>query len=396
MLTKVFMGHQRAPNEHLCNNSLDYSAQNPKGIVQNWRRLAPMASGFCTAGSGIIPLGHGSPWNEPRSGKGGAMAVRIGFVGVGGIAREHLKNLAELPNAKITAVCDTVASTAQEVGSAHQCPAYSSHEEMFSRESLDAVYVCIPPFARGPAEIAAARHGLALFVEKPVALDLATAREIQTAVERQNVLVNVGYVYRYLETVQRARAALAGRTIGMVLGHYLTSAPKSPWWRVKAKSGGQLVEQSTHIVDAARYFAGDVATVSAAAGHRLVRHLEGMDIDDVSSVLLTFESGAIGQIASTCGSVPSYGTAGLTIFAEGLVVEILGTTGVRIRWPGRLEELQRSNFSIFRAEDEAFVRAVETGDRSLVRSTFADAVKTLAVTLAADESVASGSMVHIS
>jgi myo-inositol 2-dehydrogenase/D-chiro-inositol 1-dehydrogenase len=323
------------------------------------------------------------------------MPVRIGFVGAGGIAREHLKNLAEMPNAQIAAVCDTVAAAAQDVASLYHCQAYSSHEDMLSQEQLDAVYICVPPFTRGPAEIAAARRGVAMFVEKPVALDLETAREIQAAIERAGVLVNVGYVYRYLETVERAREALDGRPIGMVLGHYLTSTPKSPWWRVKAKSGGQLVEQTTHIVDTARYFAGDVATVAAAAGRRLVRDLEGMDIDDVTSVLLTFESGAIGQIASTCGSIPGYGTAGLTIIAEKVVVEILGTTGLRIRRPGRVEEIQKSNFSIFRAEDDAFVRAVETGDRSLVRSTFADAVKTLAVTLAVDESVAKGSIVHL-
>lgn len=324
------------------------------------------------------------------------MPVRIGFVGVGGIAREHLKNLAEISNAQIAAVCDTVAATAQEVGAQYGCPAYSSHDEMLSRERLDAVYICTPPFARGPAEIAVAKRGIAMFVEKPVALDLATAREIQAAIERENVLASVGYVYRYLETVDRAREALDGRQIGMVLGHYLTSTPRSPWWRVKAKSGGQLVEQTTHIVDTARYLAGDVSTVTAATGRRLVHHLDGMDIDDVTAVLLTFESGAIGQISSTCGSIPGYGTAGLTVFAEDVVVEILGTTGLRVRRPGRVEEVQKSGFSIFRNEDETFVRAVEAGDRSLVRSTFADAVQTLAVTLAADESVATQSIIHLS
>ncbi len=324
------------------------------------------------------------------------MPVRIGFVGVGGIAREHLKNLAEIPNAQIAAVCDTVAATAEEVGRSYGCPAYSSHEEMLSHERLDAVYVCTPPFARGPAEIAVAKRGIALFVEKPVALDLSTAREIQATIEREKVLASVGYVYRYLETVDRARDALAGRQIGIVLGQYLTSTPRSPWWRVKAKSGGQLVEQTTHIVDTARYLAGEVRTIVAASGRRLVHDLEGMDIDDVASVLLTFESGAIGQIASTCGSIPGYGAAGLTVFAENVVVEILGTSGVRIRRPGRVEEIQVSGSSIFRSEDEAFVRAVETGDHSLVRSTFADAVRTLAVTLAADESVARGSIIHLS
>lgn len=324
------------------------------------------------------------------------MPVRIGFVGAGGIAREHLKNLAEIPDARICAVCDTLASVAQEVASQYQCAAYTSYDEMYAREELDAVYVCVPPFARGPAEIAAARRGLAMFLEKPVALDLATAREIQAAIERQNVLASVGYVYRYLETMDLARQALADRTIGLVLGHFLTTTPRSPWWRVRAKSGGQLVEQSTHIVDAARYLTGEVRSVAAAAGRRLVQDVEGMDIDDVSTVLLTFENGAIGQIASTCGSVPGYSTAGLTVFADGVVVEILGTTGVRIRRPGRVEELQKSNFSIFRAEDEAFVKAVLTRDRSLIRSTFADAVKTLAVTLAADESASAGAFIRLS
>lgn len=323
------------------------------------------------------------------------MTVQIGFVGAGRIAREHLKNLAELPNVRIAGVADPDSATAGEVGSLYHCPAYPGHAELLERESLDAVFVCAPPFARGPAEIAIARRGLPMFIEKPVALDLATAREIQTAIEGQGILASVGYVYRHLATVERAREALSGKAIGLIVGHYFTSPPPQSWWRSRAKSGGQLVEQSTHIVDLARYLGGEVRTVAALAGRRLVHDVDDMDLDDVSAIQLTFEGGAIGQIASTCGSVPGYFSAGLTVFAEETAVEVLGTAGVRIRQEGRVEEVHRSRFSIFQEEDEAFVRAIETGDRSLVRSTFGDAVKTLAVTLAADDAVATGSIVRM-
>src|SRR5699024_11485380 len=56
---------------------------------------------------------------------------------------------------------------------------------------------------------------------------------------------------------------LKDKKIAMMRGYYLTKFVETPWYRDMAKSGGQLVEQSTHIVDMLRYFAGDVEKVSA-------------------------------------------------------------------------------------------------------------------------------------
>src|SRR5690242_13322064 len=106
------------------------------------------------------------------------MPARIGFIGVGGNAREHLKNLRAIPDATIAAVCDVVPDVARQVGETYACPSYSDHRAMLEEEKLDAVYVCTPPFARGAPEIDAANRGLHLFLEKPIALDMATAGRI--------------------------------------------------------------------------------------------------------------------------------------------------------------------------------------------------------------------------
>ena len=84
------------------------------------------------------------------------MPARIGFIGVGGNAREHLKNLSQIPDAQIAAICDVVEDVAREVGGQYACPYYSDYRPMLDAERLDAVYVCTPPFARGAPEMAMA------------------------------------------------------------------------------------------------------------------------------------------------------------------------------------------------------------------------------------------------
>lgn len=63
---------------------------------------------------------------------------------------------------------------------------------MIDRERLDAVYVCIPPFAHGGLDLEVVRRGLPMFVEKPLAIDLTTAERMATAVERAGLLTGVG------------------------------------------------------------------------------------------------------------------------------------------------------------------------------------------------------------
>lgn len=319
------------------------------------------------------------------------MAVRVGFLGCGGIAGAHMQYLSRILDAEMTAFCDTDESRAQAAAQARGGRAYTDFARMLDAEKLGALFVCLPPHAHTDQEVMAAERGIHLFVEKPVARTLGKAKEIEAAIARSEVISSVGYVMRYYDTTQRARELLDGRTIGMVLAFRMGGLPGTPWWRVMAESGGQLVEQATHEVDLMRYLAGDIRRVYAAHALRAMGGVPNLDIPDVGAIALEFASGAVGLLSTTCMLSQGY-KGGTRVICKDLVVECGGA--LRVIEPQSTCEYRMRNDGMA-DEDRIFIEAVMTGDRSKILSPYADGVKTLAVTLAANESAERGEPVEV-
>lgn len=320
------------------------------------------------------------------------MAVKIGFIGTGGIANAHMGALSAIPDVELKAFMDVREDSAQAAAAKYRAKAYCDHIAMLDSEELDAVYVCVPPSAHSGQEIAVAQRGLALFVEKPVALSMTYAREIEAAIAEAGIVSSVGYHWRYYDTTEAATRALAGMPVGMTLGYWMGGLPGVHWWRVMAESGGQMLEQTTHICDLCRLFAGEVETVYAAMALRALAAVEGLDVPDVGAAVLRYTSGAIGTIQNTCLLSQGY-TVGIHVIARDLVVQQTGGLLKIITPDNVLEQHPRVNPTL--AIDTTFVEAVRTGDRSQIRSPYSDAVKTLAISLAANKSDQTGEPVRI-
>lgn len=319
------------------------------------------------------------------------MPVRVGFVGAGGIACAHMNVLQAVEDVRIVSVADVDADRAELAAGKFVATAYDDYRRMLESESLDALYVCVPPFAHDDQELLAAAKGIHLFVEKPVALTLDKARQVRDAIAESGVVSAVGYHWRYQSGVDRARDLLRGRVIGMALGYWMGGLPGVPWWRKMRQSGGQMVEQTTHIFDLARYLCGEVSEVYAACSTRALKDVADLDVPDVGTATLRFASGAVGTISNTCILNVPY-TVGLHVVSKDLVVEIHGD--LKVIRPGHTE-IFTGGANPMLEENRAFIGAVKTGDASGILSTYADAVKTLAVTLACNESAATGRPVKV-
>src|SRR5690606_12428322 len=121
-----------------------------------------------------------------------------------------------------------------------------------------------------------------LLVEKPIALDLARARSMVEA--SRGVVAACGFMYRFGAAVARWDALQgAGETgrIGYFSGHFHCNALHAPWWRDRAKSGGQMVEQLIHIADLARHVLGMPETAYARAANLFHRDVPGYTSEDV-------------------------------------------------------------------------------------------------------------------
>jgi predicted dehydrogenase len=317
--------------------------------------------------------------------------VRVGFIGCGGIAQGHLRALHEHPHATVVAVCDVNRPAAERAAERFEAQIYTDYRAMLARDDLDAAYLCLPPFAHGDIDLAVVERGLPFLVQKPVALDLATARQIGTAARQKNLITCVGYQLRYFGAADAAREALAGHTVGLANGYYWCGVGRGTghWLVQREKSGGQLVEQATHTLDMLRYLVGEIRSIYALQARRV---LDEIDCPDVNALAIQFENGAVGTFSATW-------VLGTSDWNLANVCEIT-YDDARLRWTpggvtfteaGKSREEQRPDASI----DAAFVDAIRSGDRSLIRSDYDDAVRTLAVTLAAGESARTGQPVDV-
>jgi len=332
--------------------------------------------------------------------------IRVGFIGCGGIAAAHLKGLVKNPHVELAAFCDInperAKSTARRFG-AHRAAIYSDAEKMLRETQLDCLYFCLPPYAHG-AELHAVDHGIPFFVEKPIGLSLELAEEIASAVQRKNLLTSVGYMNRYRRSVQTARQALSRDTPVLVLGGWIGRTPQPTpqatiwrWWIIKEKSGGQFHEQVTHTVDLARYLCGEIVEVHAIPAKGLNPDTPpGYNIEDAAVVNIRFANGAVGNLWACCAANAGGGGVTLSIYAN-------KTTALFTGWEHSLRLLQAGSEpleipgepNIFEIEDNAFIDAVRLNDPSKILCPYSDALETLRVTLAANQSMETGEPVKV-
>lgn len=321
------------------------------------------------------------------------MTVKVGIIGAGTIAELHLKALAQVEHAQITSIFDVNQERAGQAAEKYGAQTYESAEALLDSK-VDAVLICTPPFAREGLEEAAVERGIHLLAEKPVGLQLDQAKRKEQLILESGIIHSSGYCLRYLDVVQQAKQYLADKQVDLVLSYRLGSAPPLSWWSKLELSGGQLVEQSTHQLDLIRYLAGEFQAVEAI--HALRSSMLKLDKDatayDVGTVQFELKSGAIGNITST--SVSKYvGRGEVEFFGDGFYVSLNGAT---LRIVDDTQDITlTSRESYYLKQDAAFIEAIRKNDQSIVLGSYSDAVATLAVTLAANESAASRSRVEI-
>jgi predicted dehydrogenase len=337
--------------------------------------------------------------------------IKVAFIGCGSIMAEHYKHLSGFAEVKIVGHCDSDLKKAQKAAAQWGGDSFGDCAVMFDKVKPHAVYICVPPHAHGPMEEAAAVRGIHLFIEGPIALDRKSARHMAQVIRQSRVLTSVGYCCRYFDTVAQARKILKGKAISLVSGTWKEPLPAASWRRHKGKSGGQLIERTTHLFDLMRYLCGEVAEVHAVASQGCMTHVRDYDIYDSSVVAMRLKNGATASITSTCimnhETLPEddtplvcanhHGWSGMEIITPELVLHIdtgfslagRGGGALRIEETGRTTEYS-SPVNVYKDESQAFVDAVQMGKRGRIKSTYSDAVKTFLIAHAAQESILSG------
>jgi myo-inositol 2-dehydrogenase/D-chiro-inositol 1-dehydrogenase len=317
--------------------------------------------------------------------------LRVGCVGTGFIAGRHLAALAGFPDVDIVAVADADVLRARETARLYGARCYDDGLALLGTEEMDAVWLCVPPFAHGPLEDAALDRDVPMFIEKPLAADLATAVRIGARVRERGLATSVGYHWRSLSVVKHAQRIVREAPARLVIGAWLDRTPVAPWWSQRGRSGGQLVEQTTHLVDLARLLVGEVDTVQAQEAPPTGQPDGAADVPAASAVLLRFLSGAVGTMSSSC-VLDRRVRVGLQLVLEGRLLEVVerSLTDHELRiLSGDVEDVVVTGEDPIALEDRSFLDALQ-GDVAAAPVPYEEALRTHAVVSAADRSAQEG------
>jgi len=321
--------------------------------------------------------------------------LNIGIIGTGWFSGVHANILQKMEGVKIKAICGTsMAKAANYANKFDDANGYEDLIQMLDNEKLDAVYICVPPFAHQEMESELISRGIPFLVEKPLSTDVKTPKEILLKLEESPVITSVGYHFRYRETTNLLKAELEEQTLGMITGRWMGSMPTVPWWRNQETSGGQFIEQTTHLVDLLRYTVGEIKEIYAAYAKRsIAEQYENVSVHDVGTVTMTFENGVIANLSNTCILPEGISNVGMDYYTNKGILHI-GFEGIEMVKQGE-KQLIKESTDPYVKENEAFIHAIRTGDTSRILSTYHDAYKTQEVTVAALTSAKTGAPVRI-
>jgi predicted dehydrogenase len=236
--------------------------------------------------------------------------LRVGLLGCGDFANKHAQITLGLPEeAQLVAFCDRNEWKTQAFQQKYAPNAltFTDHRQMFEQAKLDMVIISLPPYGHTDEVERAAEAGVHILIEKPIALTNEQAWQMVEVTERSPIKTQVGFMFRFGEAIEQFKAMqAAGQTgqLGLMTARYFCNALHADWWRMRDKSGGQVVEQVIHMFDLLRYLAGDPVSVYSRQENLFHQDVPDYTIEDVSATIVGFRQGGMGVIYATNNAIP--------------------------------------------------------------------------------------------
>ena len=260
------------------------------------------------------------------------MPLRIGVVGAGFMGRQHIDFIRAASRAALAAIADPVSPGDMGL----ECPTYGDTATMLEAEQLDAVIIANPNPLHVETAVECLEAGVAVLLEKPVAMDYAESRRLVDAVARLDGRLLVGHHRRHHPAVARARSAILDGDLGAIVAvDGLWSARKEDayftdtLWHRQPGAGVTLINV-VHDLDLLRHLCGEVAEIQALRSS----HARGLEVEDTVSLNLRFENGAVGSFLASDAGVSPWGwdqateeTLAFPFLPDGAAYRIVGTGG---------------------------------------------------------------------
>jgi predicted dehydrogenase len=321
--------------------------------------------------------------------------VKLGIIGAGGLSTKKIyPSLAYIPEVKLEAVCDLDENKARR--NAEKFGAnlvFTSMEQMLKEAELDAVIICIGPQQHGQLAPIVLRAGLPVYTEKPPAIDAAGALAVARVAEETGKLGMTAFKKRYTPLYARMREQMEtdrfGKPAMLVIqrsfSKYSNDSPR----------GTFLLDFCIHLIDLVPWLMGRVTAVHALSPE-----------PNTWAIQMVFDSGAAGSLAFCAHTSGIYPDEQVTIYGEDdamlFVRDGHSLTFVHDRVYHILHQINLTTAgqeglveSGFLPEIQAFIKAVQTGDRSIVQSDIASSYRSMLVHDSIVESARTGQWIEL-
>lgn len=258
----------------------------------------------------------------------------MGFalVGLGLVGPAHARSLAELPDARLSVVCDLLEDRVRAFADEYECDWTTSFDEVLARDDVDVVSITTPQFTHCDLGVRAARAGKHVIVEKPIEISTARGQELIAACDHEGVKLGVIFQSRWKKSFMLLKEAVeAGKLGRLCLGdayikwfrpqdYYDSSAWRGTW---DGEGGGALINQSSHTIDALQWLMGPVESLFA---YFTTTPQHDIEVEDLAVASVRFSSGALGVIEGATALKPGlpekleiHGDKGVVILEGGAV-----------------------------------------------------------------------------
>jgi scyllo-inositol 2-dehydrogenase (NAD+) len=248
--------------------------------------------------------------------------LKVGLIGLGRLGKIYARDLAtRIPETRLVAVSDPdgtalgEVAALYEVGHAHADPA-----KLLDDSEVEAVVIASPTHTHAALSVAAAGTGKAIFCEKPPALSLAETDRMKAAVSKPGVFFQMGFMRRFDPGYAAAKKKIQEGLIGTPV--VFKSSSRDPHrttleYANPKSSGGMIMDMGIHDFDLARFFMGDVKSVTAVGGTLAYPELKTVGDIDNAIVSLVFADDHLGVVDLSRNGIYGYDIS----------TEILGTAG---------------------------------------------------------------------
>lgn len=234
--------------------------------------------------------------------------IRVGIVGLGGIARgQHIPGYALCENVELAAFCDTDRQVLDTMADRHGVARRTTdYGELVAYDDLDAISVCTWPNTHHRVAMAALAKKLHVYCEKPLALTYPLAREMWAAAKQARLVTACGFTHRLTPAAHLAHNLIADGALGEIYQISAVYSMGAPGWadqpltlrRTRAVTGGgHLFEMGPHMVDMVRWWTGKEITAVCAQNRTFVKRrpwaltgeMVDVDVEDASTFLADLE-----------------------------------------------------------------------------------------------------------